>query len=75
MTHIVKKRWCWNADRTRLVPETSAEAAWLAYTPGAEIPDAEARTSGLLSLDGAAPDPVTKPVDPPTDKARRPAGK
>lgn len=76
----IDKRLCWNEDRTRLVPQTSAEAAWLAYIPGDEIPDAEARKYGLTpgpeaksDTPAAAGDPDDKATAPAADKARRAA--
>jgi len=79
-TVIVDRRWCWTADRTRLVSETSTDAAWLAYIPGDEVNEDEARKVGLLPTPAPEPapepstgDPDPKAMDKPADKARRAA--
>lgn len=65
---IVKGRWFWTADRSRLVSDGDPDAAFLAYPSGAQISDEEARRMGLLK--------VAEPVKPPTPKAvRKPADK
>jgi hypothetical protein len=45
---IVKRRLWHTADRERLVSDGDPAAAFLAYTPGQEVPDALAIELGLL---------------------------
>lgn len=76
----VDRRWCWNTDRTQLVPETHPDAAWLAYTVGQEVAEEEARRVGLTRPAPAGPTSETpsdgsddKAAEKPADKARRAA--
>lgn len=64
---IVKGRWFWTGDRTRLVPESDPAAAFLAYPSGVEISDEEARRVGLQQEPVTAP-VVRKSVRKPADK-------
>jgi hypothetical protein len=77
---MIDQRWCWTADRSRLVPDGHPDAAFLAYTPGTEIPEDEARKAGLLPAPGPAPvtappgdEPDSKAIDKLADKSRRAA--
>lgn len=66
----VEKRLYWVADRGRLVRHGDPEAAFLAFTPGQELPDEEARRCGLLV------DPEEKTAPAPENKlGARPADK
>lgn len=65
---IVEQRMWHTADRKRLVPDGDLEAAFLAFTPGQEVPDALASEAGLL------PAPVQpKARAKPGDKSGQPA--
>lgn len=48
-TYTVKEHLCLTEDETRLVPETSPDAAWLFAIPGQEIPLEVAETFGLVA--------------------------
>jgi hypothetical protein len=63
---IVEGRWCWNANRSRLVREGDPEAAFLAYPAGVSISDEEARRVGL---------PVDPVQVPERKSVRKPADK
>lgn len=75
---IVKGRWFKTTDG-RLVREGDLDAAFLAYAPGDEVADPEARKSGLADLEKES-EPAEKPEDKsapqPANKARaKPADK
>jgi hypothetical protein len=61
VTYVVRGRWYWTADKSRLVGEGDPEAAFLAYPAGTEIPDGEAKRVGLPA--GAAAKMAPKPQD------------
>lgn len=66
---IVKGRMWHTADKQRLVPDGDPEAAFLAFTPGQEVPDGLAAELGLLPAP-ARPKSRAKPAD----KAKTPDG-
>jgi hypothetical protein len=71
----VKGRWYWDASRTRLVPEGSLEAAYLAYPDGDVITVDQARTLGLPTGEPAeklGPRPENKMVGRPPNKRSTP---
>jgi hypothetical protein len=65
----VDRHWCLTEDRSRVVPETHPDARWLHWTPGQEVPRAEAERLGAIK-----PEPVmaapTKQREAPANKAR-----
>jgi hypothetical protein len=63
VTYVVQGRWCWTADKSRLVPDGDPDAAFLAYPAGTEIPESEASRVGL-------PAAATKLAPKPQDKMR-----
>jgi hypothetical protein len=67
---IVKNRWYKTAEGA-LVRESDPTAAFLAYVPGDEVADPEARQSGLADLEREAANPDPAPAAPakPEDKA------
>jgi hypothetical protein len=48
MTYTAQKQLCLNADRTRIVPCDSPDAAMTLALPGVELPDEVAKQYGLL---------------------------
>jgi hypothetical protein len=79
MTYKVKDRKFFNADKSELVDAGSPEAAFLAFAPGDDLTDAQARKWGLADPDpepdpASTPDPAPEPDKPPKSGAR-PANK
>jgi hypothetical protein len=64
VTFRVDRHYWWTADRSKLVPTGHPSAAFLAFTAGSEIPDAEAHRAGLLT------GPVVSPGETPAEKMR-----
>jgi hypothetical protein len=63
MSIVVPGRWYWTNDRADLVPEGHPDAAFLAYPAGEEIPDEEARLSGLAAkLQAPTQDKMLRPT-------------
>ena len=58
--HTVTERLFVTADRERIVPETSSEAAFLLATPGTKLSDEDAAKYGLTT---ATPEPVDSSDD------------
>jgi hypothetical protein len=44
----IKRRWCLTADRSRVVPETHEDAAFLHWVPGNVVPLDEAVRLGAV---------------------------
>jgi hypothetical protein len=68
MSYIVKQHQYFNADRDRIVDVGSPEAAFLAFVPGDELTDTDAKKWGLLPA--SKPDPE-KPDPEPEEKMIR----
>lgn len=66
MTHRVRQRLYHTADKSRLVTESSPEAAFLAFPAGAEMSDEEAERFGVAAFEKSLR---------PRDKMQRPVNK
>lgn len=72
-----EKRVCLNADRSKVVPCDSAEAAIQLVAAGGQIPEDEAKRYGLTDKPKAEAEPAQEPEEeskavkePPANKAR-----
>lgn len=86
MTYRSDKRLYVNADRSKVVDEGSAEAAYLLVTEGGELPDEDAKRYDLTGKKAAVAEPEPEPVAepeieskqveaPPENKAKKMRGK
>lgn len=65
MTVIASEKLWLTADRSRVVPDGDAEAAFLFCTPGKAISDDDAKRYGVK----AKAKPANKEADPPANKS------
>lgn len=71
MTYIAQEQLCLNADRSKIVPCDSPEAAMNLALPGDELEDDVAEKYGLAGKKKAEPQPEEKAVvSPPENKAK-----
>ena len=70
MSYKATERLYVNADRTKIVPEHSSEAAFLLAAEGKELPDDVAERYGLTKRSAkSAPKPEDKAMPEPPNKA------
>lgn len=70
MTYIAQEQLCLNADRSKIVPCDSPDAAMNLALPGQEVPDDLAAKYGLAGKKKAEEPEEKAVVSPPENKAK-----